>query len=197
MNTQVPKFVSWKPVPEAWETDAMKLPWDQLQAYASPPFCLIGRALTKVHQDQATLILVTPTWQTSPWYKELLEMITEDPAWARPTDVANKTSSSPVKSGPETSRMENIRQHSAAEGISKGAQNLLCNTWKNSTKSANEIPWCKCWAGVIETRGIQLRALWTGFLGEMFALGPRIRYIKCVQVSFVSLPSHHWWRQSG
>ena len=153
MNTQVPKFVSWKPVPEAWETYAMKLPWDQLQTYASPPFCLIGRALTKVRQDQATLILVTPTWQTSPLYKELLEIITEDPAWARPTDVANKTSSSPVKSRPETSHMENIREQSAAEGLSKGAQNLHCNTWKNSTKSAYEIPWCKWLCGCDRDQG--------------------------------------------
>ena len=68
---------------EAWFRsleDYRKLPWSQLQAYAFPPFCLIGRALAKVWQDQATLILVTPAWQTRPpWYVELLEMSIADP----------------------------------------------------------------------------------------------------------------------
>ena len=79
MNKQLMKFVSWKPDPEAWETDAFRIAWSQMKAYAFPPFCLIGRCLSKVVQDEATLVLIAPTWQTQPWYSVLLEMIIEDP----------------------------------------------------------------------------------------------------------------------
>lgn len=79
MNTQTRKFISWKPDPEAWATDAFTVPWTGIAAYAFPPFCLIGRCLSKIRQDQATVILVTPTWQTQPWYPELMAMTIADP----------------------------------------------------------------------------------------------------------------------
>ena len=46
----------------------------QQNGYAFPPFCLIGRVLKKVQLDQATLIVVTPEWQTQSWYPQLLQM---------------------------------------------------------------------------------------------------------------------------
>ena len=45
-----------------------------LPIYAFPPFALINRTLSKVNKDQVRIILVTPTWQTQPWYATLLHM---------------------------------------------------------------------------------------------------------------------------
>ena len=78
-NAQVKKFISWKPDPEAWDTDAFTVSWYGGVAYAFPPFCLIGRCLAKIRQDKATVIMITPTWQAQPWYTELMSMLVEEP----------------------------------------------------------------------------------------------------------------------
>ena len=84
MNAQKKKFYSWKPDPEAVQTDAFCVKWTELEAYAFPPFCLLGRVLAKVRQDQATLIMIAPTWQTQPRYPELLSLLVEDPVLLPP-----------------------------------------------------------------------------------------------------------------
>ena len=78
-NAQVPKFISWKPDPESWATDAFTVSWSGVAANAFPPFCLIGRCLAKIRQDQASVIMITPTWQTQPWYPEIMSMLISDP----------------------------------------------------------------------------------------------------------------------
>lgn len=79
MNAQTRQFYSWKPDPEALGTDAFCHKWAPNTMYAFPPFCLIGRCLAKVRQDQAELILITPVWKGQPWYAELLTMTWECP----------------------------------------------------------------------------------------------------------------------
>ena len=78
-NHQLPKYVSWKPDPTALTTDAFSVKWNNIQGYAFPPICLIGRCLTKVKQEQASLTIITPTWQGQPWYATLLQMAVRDP----------------------------------------------------------------------------------------------------------------------
>ena len=79
LNTHKEKYVSWKPDPRAMTVDAFSLSWRNPEAYAFPPFCLIGKCLSKITKDQATVILVTPTWQMQTWYPKLLEMVVETP----------------------------------------------------------------------------------------------------------------------
>ena len=50
-----------------------------LQAYAFPPFSLIGRVLRKVEVDQATLLVVAPVWQGQPWFPKLLQLSIRNP----------------------------------------------------------------------------------------------------------------------
>ena len=64
VNAQKTQYFSWKPHPGAVKTDAFTVKWQEIQGFAFPPFCLIGRCLVKIRQEQATLVLVTPTWQT-------------------------------------------------------------------------------------------------------------------------------------
>ena len=49
--------------------------WNKMFPYAFPPFSLISRILKKVCQEKVEqMIIITPTWQTQPWYPLLLEI---------------------------------------------------------------------------------------------------------------------------
>ena len=75
LNTQKKQYVSWKPDPGAMAVDAFSIPWANMEAlYAFPPFGLIGKCLAKLKKEKVTMTLVTPTWQTQPWYPVILQM---------------------------------------------------------------------------------------------------------------------------
>ena len=60
MTYQLPRFFSWRPDPQAAAVDAFQQDWSQLRGYANPPWCLVGRVLSKVESQQAQVILVEP-----------------------------------------------------------------------------------------------------------------------------------------
>ncbi len=76
-NAQLPRYVSWFPQPGAWKTEAFSFSWTNLEGYAFPPFNLIPSCLSKVRQDQASLILVTSYWPGQSWFPSALEMSTD------------------------------------------------------------------------------------------------------------------------
>ena len=71
---QLSQYVSWRPDPGAWKTNALHLSWKKMKDYAFPPFVMIARVLAKVHRDKATLVLITPLWQAQPWFPTLLQL---------------------------------------------------------------------------------------------------------------------------
>ena len=72
LNKKCPVYCSWKPDPEADFVDAFSLHWGGLQAYAFPPFSLVLRVINKALRDKPkNLILVTPNWNTRPWFTRL------------------------------------------------------------------------------------------------------------------------------
>ena len=79
LNAQTEKYMSWKPDPFAVGTDAFLANWEGMKAYAFPPFCLIQRCVAKVQKEKGELVIVTPTWQTQPYYAMLLNMSIADP----------------------------------------------------------------------------------------------------------------------
>ena len=79
LNHQLEKYMSWKNDPNATQTDAFQTHWGALQGYAFPPFCLIDRCLAKVQRDQATVMIIAPTWQNQTWYPTLLAMAIQNP----------------------------------------------------------------------------------------------------------------------
>lgn len=79
LNTQLEKYISWKPDPSAIASDALKVPWKHLGGYAFPPFCLVGRCLSKVRSERAVIVLIAPVWPGQPWYPMLLESAIEPP----------------------------------------------------------------------------------------------------------------------
>ena len=65
---------------QAAGTDTMLQQWDNLQAYAFPPFGFIPRVLAKVRQSwNLELTLVTPFWPLKPWFPDLLELLVDVP----------------------------------------------------------------------------------------------------------------------
>jgi hypothetical protein len=78
-NTQLPIFISWLPQPGAWMTDAFTLNWKYVRSYSFPPFSLIPRCLSKLIQDQATTVMITPLWPTQSWFPILLELAVDLP----------------------------------------------------------------------------------------------------------------------
>ena len=53
----------------------MQQDWNKIFGFAFPPFNLIGRVINKILWEYVeTMILVTPIWQTQPWYTLLLRM---------------------------------------------------------------------------------------------------------------------------
>ena len=72
-------YVSWRPDPGAEYVDAFLVDWQEWFFYAFPPFCLIGRCLSKIISDKAEGILVVPKWATQPWFSTLLKLLIADP----------------------------------------------------------------------------------------------------------------------
>ena len=75
INTQLPKFASYNPDPEATYINAFTLNWGNFKyVYCFPPFAIIGKVVRKMVEDQAQGIIVTPNWQTQYWYPLLLQI---------------------------------------------------------------------------------------------------------------------------
>ena len=79
LNHQIQPYVSWKPDPKAISNDAFTLDWSNYKIYAFPPFCLIGKVLTKIEYEESTAILVAPLWHTQAWFSKMLELLVNKP----------------------------------------------------------------------------------------------------------------------
>jgi hypothetical protein len=78
-NTQLPIFVSWLPQPEAWVPDEFTLNCKYIRSFSFPPFNLIPHCLSKLIQDQATTVMITPLWPMQSWFPILLELAVDVP----------------------------------------------------------------------------------------------------------------------
>ena len=78
-NAQLSKYFSWKEDPHAQASDAMLQIWGDIIGYAFSPFCMITPSLAKVKVEKCHIVIVTPTWQTQPWYPPLLQMSIDFP----------------------------------------------------------------------------------------------------------------------
>jgi hypothetical protein len=85
-NSQLPRFISWKPDPQALATNALTVPWTQENGFASPPWALISQCLAKVQREQSTLTLVTPYWPSAIWFPTLRNLTLYPPLLIQPQD---------------------------------------------------------------------------------------------------------------
>ena len=79
LNSQLPKYISYKPDPNAYLINAFSHNWAPIKGYLFPPFSLVGRVLQKLRIDQATALLIAPDWPSQPWYTTLMDMVTLGP----------------------------------------------------------------------------------------------------------------------
>ena len=79
LNTQLENYMSWRPDPYAMGMDAFQIPWNNKRGYAFPPFCLITRCLSKVLKEKSEIVIITPAWQTQPYYPLLLTLSIDNP----------------------------------------------------------------------------------------------------------------------
>ena len=79
LTKQLPRFYSWRPDPEAEGVDAFNQDWSQVRGFANPPWCLIPRCLAQLKRQKARIVLITPLWNTQPWYPVLLELLEDFP----------------------------------------------------------------------------------------------------------------------
>ena len=74
LNFKCKKFVSWRADPLAWKVDAFSMTWNKYFSYVFPPFALISRVVRKMQMEEARGLLVTPEWQTQPWWGLLIAL---------------------------------------------------------------------------------------------------------------------------
>ena len=78
-NAQLPRYVSWKPDPDAAAVDALQIEWTKERSYVFPPFCLLARCLAKIRREKARAVVVAPVWSAQPWYPVLLALLVDYP----------------------------------------------------------------------------------------------------------------------
>lgn len=79
-NSQLPRYYSFKPDPQALAVDALAQDWRNNRPYMFPPFILLGRTLQKLIADQVEeAVLIAPRWPSQPWYPLLLQMLVDLP----------------------------------------------------------------------------------------------------------------------
>ena len=72
------RLPAWEP--KAAGVDAFLQPWDNLQAYASPPIAIIKRVLLKLRASHhCNLTLIAPFWPQREWFPDLLELLSDIP----------------------------------------------------------------------------------------------------------------------
>ena len=83
LSHQLPRYMSWKLDSCCMAVDVLQQKWTHMFPYAFSPFSLIGKVLRKIQEDRVTAILITPTWQSQPWYPWLLKMNIKNPILLR------------------------------------------------------------------------------------------------------------------
>ena len=75
LNHRLQVYFSPMADPQAAAVDALVQSWDNLQAYASPPFGLLQKVLSKVRgSHNLELTLIAPFWPLRPWFADLVEV---------------------------------------------------------------------------------------------------------------------------
>jgi hypothetical protein len=79
LNAQLKNYMSWRSDPYSVGTDAFQIIWNNKRGYVFLPFCLITRCLAKVLKEKSEIVIITPAWQTQPYYPLLLTLSIDNP----------------------------------------------------------------------------------------------------------------------
>ena len=79
LNSQLDRFISWHPDPDAEAVNAFSIEWSSEFYYLFPPFSLIARCVQKINRDQSECLMILPLWPTQIWYSVILELLIDNP----------------------------------------------------------------------------------------------------------------------
>ena len=80
LNHRFPVYFSPLKDPVSAGTDSLLQSWDNLQAYAFPPFTLIRKVINKVRlSTNLQVTLIAPLWPQKEWFPDLLELLLDPP----------------------------------------------------------------------------------------------------------------------
>ena len=88
--------------PQCLAVDALQQLWRPHRLYALP-FSLIRRTIKKIILETITLILITPAWQSQPWYPMLLYI---NHSQSNSTSLETNNSTKPSRRFSSTNRVQ-------------------------------------------------------------------------------------------
>jgi len=77
VNTRCVRFYSRDLTPGALGANALLFKWSDENAWANPPFNLLGPVVDKGIRERATATVVAPVWQAQPWWARAVEACAE------------------------------------------------------------------------------------------------------------------------
>ena len=79
LNHKLPMYVSPVPDGRAWETDALNISWEGLDAYVFCPVALIPQVIQKLTTYRCRIIMIAPGWPGMSWFWDLVDLSTRLP----------------------------------------------------------------------------------------------------------------------
>ena len=73
-NRQVEKYYSQEDEATAAGKDAFAQPWEYEGCYANPPWSLLERTVRRVKEERIKLVLISPFWPSSGWFKMAVKL---------------------------------------------------------------------------------------------------------------------------
>jgi len=148
VSKQLPRYVLWKIDLYSIARDAFQINCGQELNYAFPPILFDWTDTTKVQRDQATMIMITPAWQSQAWFQKVWEMCVEHPITLPQnlnllTNPTGERHPLILKQDLEISSMGNFRKQMETEGISRKAAKLISESRRDGTRANYESAWRK------------------------------------------------------
>ena len=206
-NTQLPIYCSWRPDPQARVVDAFSTSWSQDRPYLFPPFCLIGRALTKIQLEEVDYAcLVAPAWPAQVWYPQVLRMLVKNPVLLpREQDLLLAPDLSPHPLILENRLFLTAWPVSGKISLHRDflrVTELLLQSWRTNTHAAYNSAWSKwcrrCFGRNTDPLSASLGSI-LEFLADQFDLGLQYRSLNTLrsaistshaQIDSVNVGSH-------
>ena len=160
INYLFPKYVSYRPDPEAFAIDAFSLQWSKLDFYTFPPFNVIPAVLSKIQREEALGVVVFPDWPAQGWYPKALEMLKQEPIYLKarrgPTPVTKSSrGSTPSLAQTEPPSLSLIRESLGKYNLSSSAKDVLMASWREGT-SKQYHAYLKRWRQYCDDKDIDL-----------------------------------------
>ena len=68
INNKLDRYVSIRPDPNCWKTDAFTIDWSDNFMFIFPPFSVLGKVVQRLRKFPSRCIVVTPTWYNQFWF---------------------------------------------------------------------------------------------------------------------------------